>query len=191
MEQQQKERLVGAIVLVIVAVVFIPMILNDTTVSEKTISETNIPPKPESQFSSKIIPITTDDSVVKKANQQEIDTTGEVFIPTDPTSQGSAISNVDSVNDDTVSTEEDINENIGLNAWVVQLGSFSSNENAHALKQELRDAGFPAFVEPHQQDGNTVFRVRVGPDIKRSDAIEMQKRIKQVLNEEGIVVSYP
>ena len=191
MEQQQKERLVGAIVLVIVAVVFIPMILNDSTVSEKTISETNIPPMPESQFSSKIIPIKKDDSVVKNTNQQEDETTTETVIPTQPPSGGVAITNVDPANNDTVFTDENVNESIGLNAWVVQLGSFSSDENANSLKQELRDAGFPAFVEPYQQDGKTLFRVRVGPEIKRSDAIEIQKRIKQALNEEGIVVSYP
>ena len=64
MERSLKERLVGAAVLVILAVIFIPMLFNDTPGNEPVITESNIPPKPddipvppEADFNSRIIPL--------------------------------------------------------------------------------------------------------------------------------------
>ena len=56
MQQKLKERLVGAAVLVAVAVIFIPIILNDSSELD-TIQGSNIPEKPDTNFSSRIIPI--------------------------------------------------------------------------------------------------------------------------------------
>ena len=80
---------------------------------------------------------------------------------------------------------------VGLTAWVVQLGSFSSKVNADKLNLNLRKSGFPAFVEPIQQNKKTTYRVRVGPELLRSDADALLKKIKSTMNLEGIVLNYP
>jgi DedD protein len=82
-------------------------------------------------------------------------------------------------------------ERVGLSAWVVQLGSFSSEENATGLERRLRDAGYTSFVEPLRQDGEAAYRVRVGPELLRSEAQALRDRIKSELGLDGIVVSYP
>jgi DedD protein len=82
-------------------------------------------------------------------------------------------------------------ERVGLTAWVVQLGSFSSEANATGLDRRLRDAGYASFVEPLQQNGQASYRVRVGPELLRSEAQALRDRIKSETGLEGIVVSYP
>lgn len=51
-----KQRIIGAVVLVSLAVIFIPMLLDGNRQYERVIVKTNIPPKPRS-FNSKIIPL--------------------------------------------------------------------------------------------------------------------------------------
>jgi len=60
MEQKLKERLAGAAVLVAIAVIFIPIILSDSLETE-SISGSNIPEKPETNFNSRIIPVIEND----------------------------------------------------------------------------------------------------------------------------------
>lgn len=197
MEQKQKERLVGATVLIIVSVIFIPMILDDTTRTEKVIKETNIPPRPEVQFNSKIIPVTDPEKEHSDiVNDSLTDSSEQLTIP-EPDSEDKTsiisqpVAEVETGDDLRHTTGDNIDEKIGLNAWAVQLGSFNNEENAHSLKKELRENGFPAFVEPYMQEGKKLYRVRVGPEIKRSDATALLEKIKQSVKKEGIVVSYP
>ncbi len=56
MHHRLKERLVGAAVLVVIAVIFIPMLLTGP-IDSNSISKTNIPEKPTEKFSSKLVPL--------------------------------------------------------------------------------------------------------------------------------------
>ena len=80
---------------------------------------------------------------------------------------------------------------MGATAWVVQLGSFSSQENASNLNLKLREAGYPAFVEPLKRQGGMAYRVRVGPELLRSDAQKMKEKLASELKIDGIVIRYP
>ncbi len=46
-------------------------------------------------------------------------------------------------------------------------------------------------VEPLKKNGQTSYRVRVGPEIKRLDAESLLKILKDKFDLEGIIVSYP
>ncbi len=61
----------------------------------------------------------------------------------------------------------------GGEAWVVQLGSFASRENAERLASNLRTKRYSAYVSEFRGSGRVLFRVRVGPeqDRARADAI--------------------
>ncbi len=80
---------------------------------------------------------------------------------------------------------------VGLSAWVVQLGSFSSKENAESLNKRLKEAGFRSFVEPLQQNNSTNYRVRVGPEIKPHEAQKIKNKLNKSMDMKGIVVEYP
>lgn len=54
--------------------------------------------------------------------------------------------------------------------FAVQIGSFSQQENAKALVQQLKELGFPAFLVQAQVNGEYYFRVRVGTFDREEDA---------------------
>ena len=182
MDQTLKERLVGATVLVILAVLFIPMLLDETDTRKDEITGTIIPPKPESDFSSRIIPLEDEADDKPPAAVIEKEAVNEVIVENTEKKPVAPV----------VVEEKKIAEmNVGLNAWVVQLGSFSSEENAQALNKKLRSAGYPAFVEPLKEKNTIAYRVRVGPELKRSDAQSIRDKIKKSMQLDGIVISYP
>ncbi|MEJ2762234.1 MAG: hypothetical protein P8126_12100 [Gammaproteobacteria bacterium] len=68
MERRLKERLIGAAVLVMLAVIFIPMILSDSNRTETAITKTNIPQRPEGEAPSHIAPLQESD--LKSAGEE-------------------------------------------------------------------------------------------------------------------------
>jgi len=54
--------------------------------------------------------------------------------------------------------------------WMVQLGSFSAQNNANDYAAKVKDAGFPAAVSSFRSGGKTMYRVQVGPRAKRDEA---------------------
>lgn len=201
MHQRLKERLVGAAVLVVIAVIFIPMLLTGP-IDSGSITKTNIPDRPTEKFNSKLVPLS--DSLKPATTVNKDDTIIEDPVITDVNKEERAAKSLDKTlaqtesnsNTSVVSKKSSQEKNVkdkqvGLTAWVVQLGSFSSKVNADKLNLKLRKSGFPAFVEPLEQKKKTVYRVRVGPELLRADADAILKKIKKNMKLDGIVVSYP
>lgn len=79
----------------------------------------------------------------------------------------------------------------GLDRYAVQAGVFSSAENAENLVQRLNNAGYAAYSERVDGNGQALFRVRIGPLLSDSDADNIATRIERDLGVRGIVVDYP
>ena len=79
----------------------------------------------------------------------------------------------------------------GPAAWAVQLGSFSSRQNAVALRDRLRENGYAAFVESAISERGEVTRVFVGPELDRDKAVQAIEDLREQTNLRGIVVRYP
>jgi len=73
--------------------------------------------------------------------------------------------------------------------WVVQLGSFSSTDNAEKLVERVRAEGFSAYKESISSSGSTIYRVRVGPFLERDEAIRVDGLIAARLSVDGVVMS--
>ena len=74
--------------------------------------------------------------------------------------------------------------------WAVQLGSFSSKENAEKLAADLRKQGYAAFLSQVQTSSGQLHRVRIGPQKDRASAEAMAARLLKV-DREGQVVPHP
>lgn len=199
MDEGLKRRLVGATVLVSLVVIFIPMLLDDDPVIETGIHKTNIPPMPERDYSSRVIP-----SVDERLATPPVERRPEI-VPLQRPDPSSASKKPDSSTTASASIKGSMNEKpetaapvveprVGLTAWVVQVGSFSSRENAEKLVAQIREMKYAAFMEQAEVDGKTVFRVKVGPEIDRKLADKMlaslNKDLKS-LNLKGSLKSYP
>ena len=54
--------------------------------------------------------------------------------------------------------------------WLVQLGSFSEEENARRLAQRVATFGYEADISTYRASGRSMYRVRVGPHETRARA---------------------
>lgn len=201
MHQRLKERLVGAAVLVVLAVIFIPMLLTGP-IDSSSITQTNIPERPGDKFNAKLVPLSDTlkpkvedlnnaEQSTDNANEHEVTKNIEVKPENIPSDATKAEKPTTSITKQAAQKKIIKEKQVGLTAWVVQLGSFSSKVNADKLNLTLRKEGFPAFVEPLTSEGKTSYRVRVGPEILRADADLLLKNIKSKMKLDGIVLNYP
>jgi len=75
--------------------------------------------------------------------------------------------------------------------WAVQVGAFKLEAEANAKRDQLRQAGFAAFVEKINAEAGVLWRVRIGPENKRADADAVKAGVKRRFGIDGIVVPYP
>jgi DedD protein len=73
--------------------------------------------------------------------------------------------------------------------WIVQVGSFSSAANAERLVASLRLDGLSAYRETVSSSGSSIYRVRVGPFLKRQDAIRVERQVREKRSLNGVVMS--
>ncbi len=197
-----KQRIVGAVILVSIAVIVLPMILSES--GESDISGSNIPQKPDHLVKTEIIPLEIKklpdpaDSVQRRVVQQRnsveslnVEESPEVVMVTpveavvtapeaEPASQPSPPKAKTPSKPEAVTT---------VSGWVVQVGSFSSQSNAMALRDKLRSNGFSTFVERVDGD-NIVYRVRVGPEIKKAQAQAVKSSLKEQMALDGLVIRH-
>jgi len=79
------------------------------------------------------------------------------------------------------------NQRAERGTFVVQLGTFSSRENADRLVREMKSKGFAAFVVPVASNGRQLFRVRVGPTRDRASAESLAAELKRAGQSGSIV----
>ena len=189
-----KQRLVGATVLVALGVIFVPLILEGP--SQTLVPEMEALPEPEDQ----VISAPLESFPAPDAIPAEPDT---AIILADP--QPAAVSEAPAEPAQPVAEPEPEPEpaaaapepetkpakSAPLGSWVVQMGSFSSEQNARRLRDKLRKNGFVTQVEKARIDGKQRFRVRVGPFLERAEAEQSRKQIQDKLTLKGRVLSYP
>lgn len=196
MDEQLKQRLVGAAVLVLLAVIFVPMILDRPSERVVRIEHPPLPPRSETEFNSRIIPLSGPETSLVEAERKR--KTAAVSKRAEPKAPGAEPAPVPA---EPVSKKQTIQSSPPLPekapssdataAWAVQLGSFSSAENASALRDKLRQKGYVAFIETAVVDGKEITRVFVGPELSPERAGELVKKLQAETELKGMVVQYP
>jgi len=106
--------------------------------------------------------------------------------PTAPSDAGLEETVPETVTDSQLNSEQGAQS---FQAYVVQAGSFRDEENALAVRDRLRRAGYPSFVTLSNDE--TVFRVRVGPMINKDQASNVRENVKSLLGRDAFVMPYP
>jgi len=75
-------------------------------------------------------------------------------------------------------------------AWTIQLGAFTSKSNAAGLKSKLMKKSYPVYLIENATKGKTVYRVYVGPEIRKNRIVDIQKALKKEFKLDGIVKPY-
>lgn len=218
MDRRVKERLVGALVLlVLLSVIFVPLIRDDSRVRET--APAAAPPRPDHEFSTRLIPMPERGDILP-AEQEEttpaippaagagdapaVDATDAGAAPAqveeaapaarpEPSAETRTARAAPAAQPAEKKPAESPPPAARLTGWVVQVGSFS-RENATKVNERLRRGGYRSYIVDQpvtSPDGTQVYRVRVGPEALRSQANTLRARLQQDLQLDGIVLEYP
>ncbi len=181
MEQPLKERIVGAAVLVVAAVVFVPMLLDGSGGVDTETTQLEL--RPES-----VSPVQVRTIRLDEAEPAEVED-----LPPEPQPEPAVEPEPDQAAPEQKVAEQPVppaQRADAVTGWAVQVGSFSSEENAERLAAKLRDRGYPAFVALSLIDGRSMHRVRVGPEPDRRRAESLADRLRRD-GQPGKVVEHP
>jgi DedD protein len=213
LDKAYKQRMVGALVLVALAVIFLPMLFSrqdeQRSVTVEAPAAPQAPAMPQVQVEPVVVPepqalpqepVPSDDEIA----QQEAPVV--LAVPTAPVAVAPAAKPVAPAPNpalaakpatppaqpitaatgkpDTTQSRVDAN---GLSvSWSVQLASLSSRESAEKLQKSLRSQGYNAYIRA--ADGKN--RVFVGPLIERAEADRLRDLLSRQQNLKGFVVRF-
>jgi DedD protein len=206
LDQSRKQRVVGAIVLLIAAVVILP-ILFDGQGSYELPLESRIPAaqpfpdvprieavRPEIAADSDQLSFQPDaepvDSLIVATPAPSVDAPAIAQEPTEPPADAEPDSTAAAAAVLPVVPPPVLDSDGLPEGWSVRLASFSSAANAQALVERLLASGHRAYVRQITSSQGPLMAVFVGPGADRAAMLQLQRQLQDEFQLSGIVVRY-
>lgn len=190
MDEGLKKRLVGATVLASLVVIFVPMLIDDPATTDSELKE--IPPAPPAKnFASSMLSqeVVRPEPLPLREPEPEPE---PVHVDLASKTPPKAAPKPEPKPKPAPATPKAPDPKPGLTTWVVKVGSFSNRENASALVKKLRGAGFQTpDAERVELSGKVLYRVKVGPMVRKEKAEKLLPQINKISGTEGQVTRYP
>jgi len=195
MDRALKERVIGAAVLVVVAVLIVPVFLDGPSGDAVNVQESIILPGQDGEGvrqktivlerdRDQPVPAPRETTPVKTATEEPPKAASAAARPaTKPTEKPA-----DKPAPAAAKPTREAQSTTGM--WAVQLGSFSNQANAERLAADLRKEGYAAFLSQLQTGSQKLHRVRVGPQKDRPSAESMASKLS-AKGHKGQVVPHP
>lgn len=153
MDTALKQRLIGAVVLVALAVIFLPMLVKgpapDSGVSDVPLE---VPAAPDGEYETRELPLVTPGNAPANG---AVGLDGQIAAPAaEPAPAEGALQPPATAGGD----------------FAVSFGAYATQADADAVLARVKQAKLPGFVEPATINGKQAFRVRVGPYVDRAQA---------------------
>ncbi|MFT4938216.1 MAG: DedD protein [Paraglaciecola sp.] len=202
MASSLQNRLVGTIILVAVAVIFLPDLLDAKKQSNGNLL-VELPQKPAMDKVTRAE--TFDTEKVRQASIRKIEIINEKALDDTAAGQDVAvpveqkITETPSVELPTVQknsleqetiVEEDQQRLLASAGWVVQLGSFRHQKNVRELLGKLEKGGYRAFSRQVQTKSGELTKVFVGPDLQKEKLENAISHLKELTNLQGRVTPF-
>lgn len=195
-----RHRIVGAVILVALAVIFLPMLLSDrppetasrgltdTPTPETRIVVATVPPPGAATAKTEpaVTPAVPDEGAEKPATVTRT-------VPVEPVVEMPAPASEKPVAKPATEprlakTTSTANKSVAPDkGWVVQVGVFSHPDNARRLQDRLKQKGYAALLHPASAEKGKPVRVEVGPFKDAAAAKAAQARIQSELGIKGVV----
>jgi DedD protein len=203
MEQKLKQRLVGAIVIVSLAVIFVPIILEGPD-DEWSPRSHGMPEPPRMDYG---VDMELALPPVEPPETREVEPMepAEPAAPEKPVAAPVVVPPVAQPTEPVKATPPPQaqpspppavpDQNTSLAApppgWYIQVGSFSQHMNAEGLRERLQKAGHTTRLQTINIGKAQVYRVLVGPAASRASAEKQNSRLATQQKIKGIVIEYP
>jgi DedD protein len=206
-----KQRLIGALVLAGIAVIFLPGFFKQHAPYQVN-TRSQIPPRPN------ITPVVIDkpqarvttpaapapETMFVPDNEQpvgdsEVATSGSSSSARSAASELASVSSAASKPTPSVASESGVAEpeapvagddHLLVDAWVVQVASLRSSESAQQLRKRLQDRGYKAYVRSAQTSQGEVSRVFIGPKLDKALALEVKQEVDPVFKVNSMVLPF-
>lgn len=179
-----KHRIVGAIILVALVVIFVPMLLNENEPPPELKGVRETPPRGATETKVIVTPVAAEEA--KPRQNPEAVTKTETMpaivesAPKPETKPAPVEKSAKAPAADKITQ-----------GWVVQVGTFSNTENANHLRDKLKSHGHTVHTESVTLAGKKALRLRIGPFSNKELAVKAQAQINKELHVQGVVQSYP
>lgn len=202
MDRALKERIIGAVILVSVAVIVVPVFLDGPPSEEAVVSHSVALPGQSAQNTQTIVLERDREEPVpasQAARQAEPQPDAPTSVP-DSVPRSTPSATVERPQAESRAPEQEEPTQVlpkpvepaasATGMWAVQLGSFGDKKNAERLAADLRKQGFAAFLSKLATSSGELHRVRVGPQKDRESAEAMARRL-QAAGHKGQVIPHP
>ncbi len=175
-----KQRVVGALVLLSLAVIFLPLLFD----AEPDVFQQEqqwLPPAPRVEEFGSYEP---------KPVQWEKPGEQELWQAQDQVEETPEVLPPQPVEDRQLPTAPALTPEELPEAWSVQLATFSKRENATNLSLRLQKAGYQAYVREVGTTKGPMTRVFVGPELVATEAKKLREKLQSEFKLDGIVVQF-
>jgi len=196
LNQGAKQRIVGTVVLLALALIFLPIIFDGQGSYEAPVTS-RIPDTPIISILPE--PVQSRPVIVNDAQPNEPAIATTVNLVEEVVSEieeaaviEEAAAEVEITESQAIfSREVPTLSDAGLpQGWSVRLGSFSDAENASNLLGRLQEAGYKAYTRDISSDQGSLTGVFVGPWLDRGQVNEYQRKLQEEFSLAGLVVRY-
>jgi DedD protein len=163
MEALLQQRIVGAIVLVTLGVIFIPALLDGSGYKSRQVQDIKVKEKPE------FPPLT----------QKTVEP-----IPT-------PLEEITKTQDEALDADADKKHKKSIKSFALQVGTFENNENAEILRDKLRKKGYTTFIYQDKYKGKASYKVRIGPELEYSVLEKIKADIRKSDKIDAYIVNHP
>lgn len=191
-EFSPKHRIVGAIVLVALVVIFVPMILSGREPPPELKGVREAPPRAEATETKMVItPVPAEEAKPPESTE----TMKLVQVPVEPkpvpvpeakpvapVEQPPVVKKPEPAPAKTAAVKIE-------DGWMVQVGTFTNLQNAARLRDKLKGLGYSVHTDSVTVSGKKAMRLRVGPFAERVKADKAQTQIRQETGVAGVVQS--
>ena len=167
MEAPLQQRIVGAIVLVTLGVIFIPALLDGSGYKSRHVKDIEVKEKPEfpALTVKKLEPVVTPLDDIKKQQEKVL--------------AADTRASVSQVHKKTIKT------------FALQVGTFDNLDNAEKMRDKLRKAGYTTFVHKFSAKGKNTYKVRIGPEIEHDVLNKIKQDIRKSHKIDAYIVNHP
>lgn len=192
MKYTLKHRLVGAAVLTAIAVILLPGFFKERK-EFKVNTKSQIPAAPQLQAETYANPQPV-------PNIQPAPAPETMFVPQESAEEVAPIaasaSSVASQMAKSSASASSLVGNMPLNAqglpdaWVVQVGSFTTKDAANKLRDELQGDNIKAYVRTTTNGAGSISRVYVGPKLDKAQALQIKEQMDKRLKVKSMVMKF-
>jgi DedD protein len=197
MDRSLKERIIGAVVLVVFAVMVVPVFLDGPSTKTEIITESVSLPGQNGQTRktqtivlerdrTEPVPVSVSGNTSGADNKPAV-----IHVKKDQPVADKSLGTGPVKSESKAAGNTKLVQAISpTGMWAVQLGSFSNQANADRLAADLRKQGFAAFLSQLQTESGSLHRVRIGPQKDRGGAEAMAAKLNSA-GHKGQVVTHP